>query len=196
MRDSDDELISRYLQGNAAAFERLYERYAARLLGFLAATGIGRDAAEDLAQKTWLRAIESLLRYQPQDKFRPWLFKMAHRLWLDEKRSAWERKRLSLEEMETEEGEAAARAGLDVENGRSPFDQAAARQEREWVNRALDELPEEMRRTVLLRVDGALTHREIAEEMNCPLGTVLWRMHEAQRRLSEMIGREVKKPEA
>ena len=188
MRDSDDDLISRYLQGNMAAFERLYERYAPRLLGFLIATGAGRDAAEDLAQKTWLRAIESLARYEPRDRFRPWLFKTAHHLWLDERRSVWERKRLSLEEIGEKEGEETALAGSAPEKGVSPFDQAAARQERELVNQALDELPEELRRTVLLRVDADLTHREIAEEMECPIGTVLWRMHEAQRRLSERLG--------
>jgi len=188
MRDSDDDLISRYLQGNMAAFERLYERYAPRLLGFLIATGSGRDAAEDLAQRTWLRAIESLARYEPRDSFRPWLFKVAHHLWLDERRSVWERKRLSLEEIGEKEGEETAVAGSAPEKGVSPFDQAAARQERELVNQALDELPGEMRRTVLLRVDADLTHREIAEEMGCPIGTVLWRMHEAQRRLSERLG--------
>jgi len=88
MRDDNDALIAQYLRGDANAFERLYDRHSPRLLGFLLSLGADRDAAEDLAQRAWLKAIEALDAYRPEGRFRPWLFTLAHHLWIDEKRSA------------------------------------------------------------------------------------------------------------
>ena len=66
MRENADALISRYLSGDAAAFEELYGRYASRLLGFVISLGASREAAEDVAQKAWLRVIEALHAYEPR----------------------------------------------------------------------------------------------------------------------------------
>ncbi|HUT22936.1 MAG TPA: sigma-70 family RNA polymerase sigma factor [Sumerlaeia bacterium] len=190
MSRSDDSLIARYLEGDAEAFEDLYRRYASRLLGFVLSLGADRDAAEDLAQRTWLRALEALDAYKPRGRFRPWLFQTAYRLWVDEKRSGWERRRTPVDsEEELEQAASSDRAASGAE-GRPPADpreQASACEERELVEAALKRLPEEMSRTVLLRIDGDLAYREIAELMGCPLGTVLWRMSEAQRRLAREL---------
>ena len=191
MQESADALISRYLSGGAAAFEELYGRYASRLLGFVISLGAPREAAEDVAQKAWLRAIEALPAYEPRGRFRPWLFTLAHRLWLDEARSAWQRKRAPLDEGQLDEFESTNGTGAagapPVDPSEGPRERAIRREQRALVEEGLAQLPETMRQTVLLRIDGDLTHREIAEAMDCPLGTVLWRMHEAQKRLTERL---------
>jgi RNA polymerase sigma-70 factor (ECF subfamily) len=190
MTPSDDSLIAQYLDGDPAAFEALYHRYAPRLLGFVYSLGADRDAAEDVAQKTWLRALEALDAYDPRGRFRPWLFRTAYRLWVDEKRSGWERRRVPVDSEEELEQAASSNRAAPGAAGRPPADpreQASAREERELVEAALERLPEEMSRTVLLRIDGDLAYREIAELMGCPLGTVLWRMSEAQKRLAREL---------
>ena len=162
------------------AFERLYERYAARLLGFVVALGVPVDAAEDVCQKVWLRVIHNLVAYRGFGRFRPWLFRIAHRQWLDEARSAWQRHRMPLDRPGTEAEWADPGAG--------PIDIVLARERHQLLLDALAELPPAMRQTVLLRIDGELTFREIADAMACPLGTALWRMKEAERRLARRLG--------
>ena len=55
------------------------------------------------------------------------------------------------------------------------------------MRQALGQLPSALRQTILLRIDGGLKFRQIADAMDCPLGTVLWRMKEAERRLSGIL---------
>ena len=186
MEPSDDALIVSYLKGDAAAFEQLYHRYSGRLLGFVISMGAPRDAAEDVAQKAWIKALEALGSYRGQGRFRAWLFTLTYRLWLDEVRSAWRTRCFSMDE-EQLAAMAPAPTNSTTAIPANPREAAVAREERLLLEQALEELPEAMRRTVLLRIDGELAYREIAEMMDCPLGTVQWRMNEAQKRLSTML---------
>jgi RNA polymerase sigma-70 factor (ECF subfamily) len=181
-------LIDQYLRGDVDAFERLYERYAARLLGFLKTHGVCQDVAEDLAQKAWMRVIEKLPEYQAQGTFRAWLFTLGHRLFLDEARSAWERHRVVPQSADPDENPLSFVESVPAPHP-SPLEQAAQKEESALLTQALEQLPDNVRQTVLLRIDGELAFREIAEVMQCPLGTVLWRMQEARRLLRKLLGK-------
>jgi len=183
MAPADDALIAEYLKGDLLAFERLYDRYASRLLGFVLSLGGQRDTCEDVAQQAWIKVLDGLPAYRSQGQFRAWLFRIAYRLWLDEVRSAWQSRRVSIEKGDEEEF-----TGLPIEReladpAAGPEEEAKFREDCERLYRALEELPDRMRQTILLRIDGELTFRGIAETMQCPLGTVLWRAKEAERRL-------------
>lgn len=177
---TDDELTQAWLAGDPAAFAVLYDSHAPRLLGFLKALGAGHDSAEDLAQATWLKALDALPRYRARGRLRQWLFTIAHRQWLDHVRSAWHVRR--------QDGAAPADALDRADPARGPAEAAATSEEQDRLMAAVHALPEVQRRTVLLRIDGELTFREIAEAMGCPLGTVLWRMKDAERRLAKALG--------
>ncbi len=174
---TDDQLVHDYLAGDVNAFEQLHDRYARRLLGFLRALGVEPHAADDLAQRAWCRAIERLTQYGGRGRYRSWLFTIAYRLWVDEI------DRVGHQGPHSPIGAMAEQATAD----RSPLDTALDREQRDRVNRALRALPDPLRRTVLLRVDGGLKFRQIAEAMQCPLGTVLWRMRDARRRLASAL---------
>ncbi len=180
MTQSDDELIQCYLSGQSDAFDALYQRYAGRLLGFVISLGASADTAQDLAQQAWLKVIDSLETYDHRGQFRSWLFTVARRIWLDEAQSAWSRRVGSLDDEQHE-----CQSPTVTEPDAQVI--AETRQQREQIEQALTHLPDEMRQTVLLRIDADMKYREIAEEMNCPLGTVLWRMKEAVKRLREQI---------
>lgn len=184
MHRKDDDLIQSYLSGDMAAFEILYRRYAARLVGFLHSLGSAHDTAQELAQKTWVKAIDAFERYQRQGKFRPFLFKIARNLWLDEVRSAWHRKRIALPENPDEEGWSHMQMKVHSE---SLIEYLKRMNERDMVNESLLELPDTMRQTILLRIDGELTFREIALEMDCKLSTTIWRWNEGQSRLVQLL---------
>ncbi len=192
MNSSDDALIKRYLAGDITAFEELYQRYTRRLVGFVVSLGAQYDTADDISQKAWLKVIKHLENYSARGSFRAWLFTIARRLWLDQVRSAWTTRRVSKEETVSYRGadDEASEEGISRTVG--PAAELAAQERQEFVHQALQELPKEMRETILLRIDGGMTYREIAEEMNCPLGTVSWRMREAQNRLSRLLKQEGK----
>ena len=71
MTPSDDVLIRQYLDGDLGAFEQLDRQYGPRLLGFLTALGAPADAAEDVPQQAWIKAIDGLEGYLPDGQFRP-----------------------------------------------------------------------------------------------------------------------------
>lgn len=199
MPHDDDTLIARHLDGDDAAFARLYERHAPRLLGFLRSLGAPADVAEDLAQQAWLQALDALMRYRPEGRFRTWLFQIAWRLWMSDRRLAWNARRAELPGSrfgaQEEHGSAGdgKDAGLDkgcdaiADRAASPRDIAAAREMTRLVEAALAGLAEPLRQTLLLRIDGELKYREIAEAMGCDEGLVHWRMAEARRKLRQAI---------
>jgi len=83
---SDEQLARETQQGSVAGFEELVRRYQVPLLHFLRNhTGSVADA-EDLVQDTFVRAYENLHRYRPSRRFSTWLFTIAHRIGLNEKR--------------------------------------------------------------------------------------------------------------
>ena len=178
MEPSDDTLIATYREGDDEAFDRLYRRYAARLLGFLIGIGSGSAMAEDIAQKTWLKIITKMDRYQYNGSFQAWLFTIGHHQWVDENRQN-RRRRVA------ESGEATQ--ALLSERNEDPLKQIVFREDRSRLGQALKQLPSALCQTVLLRVDGGLKYRQIAQVMACPLGTVLWRMKEAERRLTRHL---------
>jgi len=191
MMQPDDNLVAAYLAGDAEAFEHLYARHAPRILGFVASLGGPRHLAEDVAQSAWLKALHALERYRPQGTFRAWLLQIAYREWLDQVRSARERKRAG----PPGNGKAAhaPETALDAVEapGPGPFEHAVVKETRGRIEAALDTMPGPMRQALLLRADAGLTFREIAEAMDCPLGTALWRVKEAERRLRQQLGAKV-----
>jgi RNA polymerase sigma-70 factor (ECF subfamily) len=151
--------------------------------------GGDRDRIDDVLQQTWLKVLARLEQYTMQGKFRQWLFRIAHRIWLDEIRSVWERRRVYIEDNPGMDYE-----GLPIEKfvsdlPLSPREQAEHNESRDMLLEALENLPDQMRQALLLRIDAGLTHREISEIMGCPLGTTLWRTREGTRRLREILGR-------
>lgn len=183
---ADDELIARYLSGDLGAFEALHDRYAGRLLGFMTSLGAAGDRAEDLAQSTWLRVIENLGTYNPRGRFRAWLFTLGRRIWLDEVRTVGRRSRFLREVPMTDEGASEIEPN-PTDAGPSPLEAALEQEQKEMIEGAIGKLAPALRQTVLLRIDGKLTYAEIAEAMDCPLGTALGRARQARRKLREIL---------
>lgn len=174
----DDDLVALYLRGDPAAFEVLFNRYDGGLFRFVVSLGADGDDADDVVQRTWMKALAALEGYRPSGRFRSWLFRIAHRLWIEDRRGPWVARRVDRDEDARE----------DAAPGLSPRDAVAAREQRRLVDDALHRLPDAMREAILLRIDGDLTHREISELMKCPLGTTLWRISEGEKRLRRMLG--------
>lgn len=135
-------------------------------------------AAEDLAQEAVLRAFQAFPRFQPGTNLRAWLFRILRNSYVDLLRKRGRR----LEVADPDE--------LEAENDTAveEFRAAAARALAEAdLENALESLPPELRMAVLL-VDGeGFPYDEVAEIMECPVGTVRSRLHRARRLLRQRL---------
>jgi len=177
---SDDDLVRDHIGGDMAAFEVLYGRYRARLFGFVRSMGAGHAEAEDLFQDTWMRAIQGMPRYRPEGKFRVWLFRIARNAWID-------RVRRIGKELPMGNGEETERLVEDESPIPRPDETLAERERVTLLEGALETLPGGERQVLELRAREEMSFREIAEVLEIPIGTALWRMHRAVRRLAEVL---------
>jgi len=173
--------------GREEAYRQLLATYGPRLYGyFFRATGAHHDA-EDLLGEVMLRLVRNLGDYDDRGRFEPWLFRIAANLVRDRiRRTRTSPSAASLESDEPGTGLRETLAGAD-----RPVDERLLRAELgEKVDAALQRLDERSRQMLLLRHFGDMSFKEIAEVFDCPLGTVLARVHRATRMLRRILASE------
>lgn len=169
----DDEfLVRQILGGNRDAFRLLVLRYQRPLFRFLGLLGFAQDAAEDLAQATFLRVYRALGDFDPQRaKFSTWMFTIAKRLAANERQRAHHHREQPLEDGTVEESPPAS------------ADPAVAAERTRRLSAAIAALPDALRTTFFLSQINELTLDEVAAVEGCALGTVKSRVHRAREQL-------------
>lgn len=163
---SDRELMLRLLRQDVAALELLYDRHHHVALGLACRILHDRSSAEEVVQEAFLTIWRQPERYDPtKGTARGWLLAIVHHRSVDRVRRA------------TLRGYAGKLSPnlIDDRSG-DPSDLAFWSMTREHLRQALDALPLEQRQTIELSYIHGRTHSEIAELMNCPLGTVKGRI--------------------
>lgn len=173
-RELDQALVERVQRGDKQAFGLLVAKYQGRLVRLL--SRMIRDAAEveDVAQETFIKAYRALPNFRGDAAFYSWLYRIGvntAKTYLTSRRG---QASLSLDE---EEGAYDQIAALDAH---TPEQLLASRQIGDTVHLAVESLPEEMRTAILLREVDGLSYEEIADVMNCPIGTVRSRIFRAR----------------
>lgn len=179
---SDEQLLALVAAGEQGALESLYDRYARRV--FSLAAYILRDdrRAEDVAQEVFVSVWRHAGSFRPeQAKASTWIMSIAHHRAIDELRKV--RRAADLLQRGMEE---VALSGTP--NGYDPATEAHRSLEREAVHKALESLPPDQRRVVSLAYFGGLTHSEMAQLLQEPLGTVKTRLRLAMRKLRHEMG--------
>lgn len=176
---AQEDLLSRYRDGDRQAFRGLVEEFQDRVLQFFFRLCWNRDRAEDLTQDLFVRLLAASTRYQPQGKLPNLVWRTATNLWIDYQRAQKPRHR---------------RAGpIDqvLADARStqlqPLDQVVLDEERLALRGAMQQLSEPHRLVIELAVNQELPYREISELLDIPLGTVKSRMHHAIATLRRML---------
>ena len=170
---TDEELMLRYRDGDAAAFETLYQRYEKPLFDFIYRMAPNAVDSESLFQETFLRLVRAKDRYRATAGFKTWLFQIALNLCRDRARRMKHRAHLSLNDPAFPRGDgrgdvqdlvadSAPPAGKSLEAG----ELAAA------VKWAVGSLPEDEHLVVVLKEYQGLTYPEIAGIMDRPVGTL------------------------
>jgi RNA polymerase sigma-70 factor (ECF subfamily) len=145
-------------------------------LAFRVAYGVlrQREDAEDVAQEALVRAFQRLGKLRDRERFQAWLVRTSWRAALDHRRARERRERRE-------------QASVAPPPARNPEEIAAARQFRQKLLSAIEELPEKLRMVVLLCGLKEHDSRQVASLLGLPEGTVRSRLHAARRRLMEVM---------
>jgi len=184
-RDVDAELVARVQRGDKKAFDLLvlkYQRKILRLLGRMI-----RDPAEieDVAQEAFIKAYRALPQFRGESAFYTWLYRIAvntARNWL----ASAGRRPSAPNAIETEDGETFNETD-NLTDISTPESMVASREIAETVNAVIEELPEELRMAIVLREIEGMSYEDIAQSMDCPIGTVRSRIFRAREAIATRL---------
>ena len=183
--DVDERLlIERCRAGDIEAFEPLVEKYRQRVWRLAFQVLRDREEAWDCAQDAFVRAFQSLASFRGHAAFYTWLFRIAMNVATDRLRARSAQARaFGNQPVPAEEWERTA-----VDHGEGPDQAALGAERRLRIHQALDTLPPNARTIIMLSDVEGLSYREIASVLNCPIGTVMSRLHNARKRLRSALG--------
>jgi RNA polymerase sigma-70 factor (ECF subfamily) len=187
-RLSDQEVVLIARAGREAAYRELIRRYERPVFALLFRMVRDRELAEDLAQETFIKALNAIESYRPEFKFSSWIFKIANNAAIDHLRRR-ELDTLSLDgspHAETPEQMQATALQIGARQ-ESPLDAVEAKELGGAIEQAIAQLRPEYRSCILLRHVEGRAYEEIAEILNLPLGTVKTYIHRARNELRQTL---------
>lgn len=187
---TDAAIVERVRGGDRDAFALLVRRYQGRAYRLALRVLRDEEQARDAVQEALLKAYRSLGAFEGRSGFYTWLYRLVMNQCIDQIRRSRADRNVEWEE------ERAAPLAVGAEGrvvasgsaaGEAPEEHAARSQLSELVARAMQQLPEDARRTLQLREIEGLEYAEIAEVLGIPKGTVMSRLHYARKRLRELL---------
>jgi RNA polymerase sigma-70 factor, ECF subfamily len=178
---ADALLVDRAKRGDVKAFEMLVVKYQRRVERLIGRMVRDVDLVQDIAQESFIRAYRALPQFRGDSAFYTWLYRIAvntaKKMLMDMKRDP-----LVLESSRTtgEDGEETSRAENELTDGETPEALLASKEIAAAVNAAIEALSEDLRQAITLREIEGLSYEEIADVMNCPIGTVRSRIFRAR----------------
>jgi RNA polymerase sigma-70 factor (ECF subfamily) len=164
---SDEILIIEFQRGSRSAFEELYTRHSPALFGFFRRRVQSPQKAEDLTQETFLAIIHGIARYEPRALVRTYIYSIAFKILLSDRRT---------HRNETELADPDSETAPD-----HPPDNAI------WLKQAIQRLDPCDREVLMLREYEQLSYTEIAELLHLPLNTVRTRLFRARMALRSQL---------
>jgi RNA polymerase sigma-70 factor (ECF subfamily) len=190
MPQTDENLMLRFRDGDKDAFEALYWRYEKPLLDFIYRMVMDASEAESLCQETFYRVVKARKRYKATAQFKTWLFQIAINLCRDRMRRMKHRSHLSLNapirsqndggiELQDRLSDPSPGVAANLESGQLEF----------LVKAAIASLPEEEHLVIVMKEYQGMPYSEIAEIMDCPVGTLKSHNHRAHQRLKKILSK-------
>jgi len=179
---TDEILLERLQGGRDSALETLLGRYQKPLYSFAFRMLGSRENAEDAFQETFIRVHRRRMTFRKGARFRPWLYQICLNVCRDQLRRKKARREVQLCE-----------EAVGADTALSPQERLERSLQREKVRTAILDLPQKQRDVLVLSQYHDLSHEEIAEVLNIPVGTVKSRKHTALRSLAKRLQKEFPK---
>lgn len=186
--DADAALLERVKLGDVKAFEMLVVKYQRRIERLIGRMVRDVDLVPDIAQETFIRAYRAIPQFRGESAFYTWLYRIAVNT---AKKALMELKRDPLvtesARASRDDDDETSRVENELSDGETPEAVLASKQIATAVNFAIDALSDELRQAITLREIEGLSYEEIAEMMNCPIGTVRSRIFRAREAIAQRL---------
>jgi RNA polymerase sigma-70 factor (ECF subfamily) len=179
----DRDLMGRYRDGDAAAFETLYARHKGPLYRYYLRQGLNDAIAVELFQEVWIRIIKARRSYRPTASFSTYMYRIAHNCLVDHFR------RCGRSVAALDEGFVTVQE-LPADDTDGPEARAISLESRERFRAALEALPDEQREAFVLREETGLGLSDIASVTNVSPETAKSRLRYALKKLRSMLADE------
>ena len=178
----DAALVSRYIKGEEYALEILINRHKQKIYSFIYSKVYDRDVTEDIFQDTFIKVIRTLKRgaYNEEGKFLPWVMRISHNLVID-----YFRKNSRMPKFDNS-GEFSIFSVLS-DSSLNAEKKIIKEQVENDVKRLVEELPEDQKEVLLMRIYEDMSFKEISEQTSVSINTALGRMRYALINLRKLI---------
>ncbi len=184
-REIDRQLVARAQDGDKRAFELLVEKYQRKLARLL--SRFIRDPAEveDVTQEAFIKAYRALPAFRGDSAFYTWLYRIGINT-AKNYLMAMGRRAPTSTEIEAEDAEG-FEEGEQLRDINTPESVLLSKEIAETVNATIESLPEELRRAIQMREIEGMSYEDIAQAMDCPIGTVRSRIFRAREAIAEQL---------
>jgi RNA polymerase sigma-70 factor (ECF subfamily) len=182
--DTDRQLVERVQAGDRSAFNLLVLKYQHRVLKLVGRFVSDAAEAEDVAQEAFLKAYRALASFRGDSAFYTWLYRIA----INTAKNALvsSRRRPVDFDLDLQDPEQYDRHAK-LKDADTPEGVLLTEEIRDVVEKALEQLPEDLRTAIVLRELEGLSYEEIAEAMDCPVGTVRSRIFRAREAIDKKL---------
>jgi RNA polymerase sigma-70 factor (ECF subfamily) len=184
-REIDQQLVERAQRGEKQAFELLVTKYQRKLGRLLSRFIRDPSEVEDVAQEAFIKAYRALPSFRGESAFYTWLYRIG----INTAKNylvAQGRRAPTTTEFDAEEAENFEEAD-QLRDLNTPEAELMSKEIAGTVNRAMEGLPEELKTAITLREIEGLSYEDIANIMNCPIGTVRSRIFRAREAIAEQL---------
>ena len=181
-RDEEKLLIKKAQRGDTFAFEKLLSAHESFVYNLALRTLRSESDAEDAAQEVFIKAWTSLGSFRGDSKFSVWLYRICGNVCTD-----MLRKRKDVISLSIDDGEGGETELEIADPNPTPHELLEKKERSAALQKALDSLPEDYRKAILLRESGGMSYEEISSVLKIDIGTVKSRIFRARKKLCEIL---------
>ena len=185
---TDQQLVVRVQKGDTRAFDLLVLKYQHKIFGLISRYVRDADEVQDVAQEAFIKAYRALPNFRGESAFYTWLYRIAINTAKNHLVSRSRRPPGTDVELEDAEYQDNGGSLRDIE---SPENVLFGAELKAVVERAISALPEDLRTAITLREFDGLSYEDIAQVMDCPVGTVRSRIFRAREAIDAMVSKQI-----
>ncbi|MFT5211911.1 MAG: RNA polymerase sigma-70 factor (ECF subfamily) [Flavobacterium sp.] len=183
-KETDKQLVARVQRGDKRAYDLLVLKYQHKIVGLVSRYLRDQDEVLDVTQEAFIKAYRALPRFRGDSAFYTWLYRIA--INTAKNHLVSKSRRPPDTDLDIDEGEFQEASGA-LSQMENPENSLATEQLRAVVYQAIDDLAEDLKAAITLREFEGLSYEEIAEVMDCPVGTVRSRIFRAREAIEKKI---------